>query len=469
MLKVLVERKTFLIRLEGKQGGEWCSITEISRGSVFALGFEKEAVEWLVDYLTKALALKSHMGFNKKFRGKCRVHLMEVGLQQPWKRLGEYKTCVIFFVGGPLSNVLEKGRNIRWESWPHNYEGSMHRSYAKVVSDEGPEEISGEKLREERRWKIKVRERNIIQLRRWSPKENAEIDGKFKEGWIELRGLPFHLWARLKIAMRDKAILPALLEVSDGDWVFTVVVVVVGDEEGRRGGEKGESTRVAGASHSGTDGGKREESGRSTAGGRCHVGEDNRQRKEGEKGKAMITSAGKCDKGYQLPSQSCLKTDRMDGIEATEEERWAGEDEAITDVGCRACERKAQSLARPGLSAVIRGCKLKGPMGLGLSPEGLTPFETGRRYARKKTLLLTIKKGKPDPGPLEVQSEQSSEEEGAAQFKKMWSTFFPPSSRARWGNRCSSEPISRGKTKVDSEGDSRGRRFRCQISGEKEV
>ncbi|RVX11306.1 hypothetical protein CK203_019754 [Vitis vinifera] len=33
-LKVLVERKTFLIRLEGEQGGQWCSMTEISRGSV---------------------------------------------------------------------------------------------------------------------------------------------------------------------------------------------------------------------------------------------------------------------------------------------------------------------------------------------------------------------------------------------------------------------------------------------------
>ena len=43
-LKVFVERKTFLIRLEGEQGGEWCSMIEISRGSVFALGFEKEAI-----------------------------------------------------------------------------------------------------------------------------------------------------------------------------------------------------------------------------------------------------------------------------------------------------------------------------------------------------------------------------------------------------------------------------------------
>ena len=62
--------------------------------------------------------------------------------------------------------------------------------------------------------------------------------------------------ARLKIAMKDRAILPALLEVTDGDWVFTVVVVVVGDEERRRGSEKGEPTRVAVASHSGIGGGR---------------------------------------------------------------------------------------------------------------------------------------------------------------------------------------------------------------------
>ena len=565
MVKVLVERKTFLIRLEGKQGGEWCSITEISRGSVFALGFEKDAVEWLVDYLTKALALKSHMGFNKKFRGKCRVHLMEVGfnIHGRFIRISEYATnrkpSVLIIPEGDKGrgwenikhalssllvahypNVLEKGRNIRGESWSHNYEGSMHRSYAKVVNDEGPRgsglvpigrwarAVLCESKFDRENWaevgrsvarslgkkgvitvvpisarngvffvetieeaiflhdlrKIKVGERNIIQLRRWSPKENAEIDGKFREGWIELRGLPFHLWsevhlkkiveqwgtvkdidwrtlklfdlsrARLKIAMRDKAILPALLEVSDGEWVFTVVVVVVGDEEGRRGGEKGESTRVAGASHSGTDGGKQGKSGRSTAGGRCRVGEDNRQRKEEEKGKAMITSAGKCDKGHQLPSQSSLKTDGMDGIEATGGE-WAGEDEAIPDVGCRACERKAQSLARPGLSAVISGCKLKGPMGLGLSPEGLTPFVTGTSLRKEEDSSSAIEKGKPDPGPLEVQSSRLAKKKVLHSSRKMWSTFFPPSSEKRRGIRCSNEPISRRKTKVDSEGDSR--------------
>ncbi|RVW75036.1 hypothetical protein CK203_053702 [Vitis vinifera] len=235
--------------------------------------------------------------------------------------------------------------------------------------------------------------------------------------------------ARLKIAMRDRAILPALLEVSDGDWVFTVVVVVVGDEERRRGGEKGESTRVAVASHSGTDGGRRGESGRSTAGGRYRVGEDNKQRKEGEK-------------------------DGMDEIEVTGGE-WAGEDEAITKVGCRACERKAQSLARPGLSAVITGCKLKGPMGLGLSPEVFTPFETGASLRKEEDSSSAIEKGKSDPGLLEVQSSRLAKKKVLHSSRKLWSTFFPPSSEQRRGIRCSSEPISRGKTKVDSEGDSR--------------
>ena len=33
--------------------------------------------------------------------------------------------------------------------------------------------------------------------------------------------------ARVRIAMKDKSVLPALLEVTNEDWVFTVSVVVV--------------------------------------------------------------------------------------------------------------------------------------------------------------------------------------------------------------------------------------------------
>ena len=38
-----------------------------------------------------------------------------------------------------------------------------------------------------------------VLLRRWSPKENSEVEGRFKEGWIELRGLPFHLWSEVHL------------------------------------------------------------------------------------------------------------------------------------------------------------------------------------------------------------------------------------------------------------------------------
>ena len=39
--------------------------------------------------------------------------------------------------------------------------------------------------------------------------------------------------ARIRIAMKDRSVLPALIEVIDGDWVFTISVAVVEDEEVR--------------------------------------------------------------------------------------------------------------------------------------------------------------------------------------------------------------------------------------------
>ena len=102
----------------------------------------------------------------------------------------------------------------------------------------------------------------VIALRRWSPKENSVVNGKFRRGWLELRGLPFHLWdeAQLRhilqkwgrvtkvarkslklvdltkvtlwVEMLPNVMLPALLEVEDGDWTYTVVVTVTGEDDG---------------------------------------------------------------------------------------------------------------------------------------------------------------------------------------------------------------------------------------------
>ena len=132
-LKVFVERKTFLVKLEGEHGGNWCSIIEHSRGSVFVLGFEKDAIGWMIEHLTKAIGMKSRLGFNRKFRGKFCVHLMEVGFNNHGRfiRISEFTTnressFLVILVGEkgrgwenlksalssllvvPLSNVVEK-------------------------------------------------------------------------------------------------------------------------------------------------------------------------------------------------------------------------------------------------------------------------------------------------------------------------------------------------------------------------
>ena len=77
-LKVSVERKTFWVSFEGEVEGRWCSLIEHSQGSVFVLGFETEKVSWLIEQLTKAIEMKIFMGFNIKFRGKTKVHLLKV-------------------------------------------------------------------------------------------------------------------------------------------------------------------------------------------------------------------------------------------------------------------------------------------------------------------------------------------------------------------------------------------------------
>lgn len=49
------------------------------------MGFEKEEIEWLLDHLQKASKLERSLGFNRKYRGRTRAHLLEV-LVNPSRR-----------------------------------------------------------------------------------------------------------------------------------------------------------------------------------------------------------------------------------------------------------------------------------------------------------------------------------------------------------------------------------------------
>ena len=113
MLKVSMER-TFLVRLEGEHEGNWCSITKHSRGSIYVLGSEKEEVGWLIEHLTKAIEMKSHLGFKKKYRGKFCVHLMEVCFNNHRRfiRISEFATN-----WKPTFLVIPEGKKGRgWEN-----------------------------------------------------------------------------------------------------------------------------------------------------------------------------------------------------------------------------------------------------------------------------------------------------------------------------------------------------------------
>ncbi|RVW16838.1 hypothetical protein CK203_098160 [Vitis vinifera] len=211
-LKVSMERKTFLVRLEGESGGKWCSLTEHSRGSVFALGFEKEEVGWLIEHLTKAIELKSYMGFNRKYKGKSCVHLMEV--QQPWKGLEQLKArCLQFWC--PLIEYRRKGKAVQGGSFIHKHVGPLYRSFTNELEkkDRGEEalfQLGGQKGVVT----IVPFSGGKVQLRRWLPRENLEVVGKFRGGWIELRGLPFHLWSEEHL----KKIVKQWGMVTEIDW-----------------------------------------------------------------------------------------------------------------------------------------------------------------------------------------------------------------------------------------------------------
>ena len=148
-----------------------------------SLSFEKDAVGWMIEHLTKAIEMKSHLGFNRKFRGKYCVHLMEVGFNNHGRfiRISEFatnrrssflvipegkkgrgwenlKSALSSMLVVPPSIVVEKGRQYRGERFIHNHVGPLHKSFANVVSGKGPRE--GGLVRVERWARAVVCERN---------------------------------------------------------------------------------------------------------------------------------------------------------------------------------------------------------------------------------------------------------------------------------------------------------------------
>ncbi|RVW79116.1 Transposon TX1 uncharacterized 149 kDa protein [Vitis vinifera] len=168
----LCERKTFLVRLEGEHRGNLVFDHRASRGSVYVLGFEKEEVGCLLQQPRKV-----HKDFGVHYNRK-QIFLVIPEDSVKWVEVGRV-----------VARSLRK------------------KGVATIVPFLGGKG-----------------------LRRWSPKENSKVEGKFRGGWIELRGED-------KNCNEGSVSSPALIKVIDGDWVFTMFIAVIGDEEvveGRR-------------------------------------------------------------------------------------------------------------------------------------------------------------------------------------------------------------------------------------------
>ena len=102
-------------------------------------------------------------------------------------------------------------------------------------------------------------------------------------------------------------------------------------------------------------------------------------------------------------------------------------DKVSSDEGCRATERKAQSLSKPSPLIAKVGCNIKGPSGLGQSIGG-KKIDDKKVSLRREEDSSAVGKGKATSIVPKVQSNSSMKKEVKFGSKKLWPTLFPLSS-----------------------------------------
>ncbi|KAL6315991.1 hypothetical protein AAG906_014916 [Vitis piasezkii] len=231
-------------------GGTWISITERSRGFVVSVGFGKEELEWLSEHLKKVVELEAFKGFIQKIRGKTRTHLMEIcynnrGLKETIEdfRVRAFRGC------HPMQIWLQRkdlGRSsIAVQDWVHVGKAIVGMMGTKGMVSITP--ISAYKgcffvdSARRAKWKVYFSEEMVA-------KRKYGCIWKIQRGWLELKVFLFILGRVTKVArdslklvdllkvklwveMLPNVVLPALLEVEDGAWSFTVAISVIGEDE----------------------------------------------------------------------------------------------------------------------------------------------------------------------------------------------------------------------------------------------
>ena len=118
--------------------------------------------------------------------------------------------------------------------------------------------------------------------------------------WKLISSFKYILW----LAMKDWSVLPALIEVIDRDWVFTISVAVVRDEEVKKRQSNGWVDSGGFWISLGDRWWRQEERVRSTTRGSFRVGEVGRKKKGGERRSAEVLPVGTRGKSGQAMGNS---------------------------------------------------------------------------------------------------------------------------------------------------------------------
>ncbi|KAL6348600.1 hypothetical protein AAG906_016120 [Vitis piasezkii] len=481
--KFEVEKKSFQVKFEGSNGGTWISVTERSQGFVVSVGFEKEELDWLTEHLKKAVELEASRGFIRKIRGKTRTHLMEIcdflvqdysdqaggALKETFRDAqvskGIYRGCrsyaEVVAEDGPRNGVLlsvgKWARAIiceckeKVQDWIH--EG---KAIARMMGTKGTVSITpisafkgcffvdsarrAEWFQEQGR--LLVRGRSIL-LKRWSPSENMKW-GRVTKVARESLKLADLSKVKLWVETLPNVVLPALLEVEDGAWTFTVAVSVTGevDEDDI---STSESTRnrdeLLKAGGCVSQWSKNAEGLRdSIRDNECY----NRRLLPQSRYRYLSTKlAAKRENGWEGPMFKAQPVRAQSGtrnrgrhagpvvsqahetiaVVFNTPARWffckGGRRRGFLGEDGRAFEIKAQSLPNPSPpSDAIVGYNLKGSSWLGQRLGGTMSSVKKGRSRREED--VAVRKGK----ALEVQTRGSAQKEEKAVSKKMWTTLF---------------------------------------------
>ncbi|RVX05716.1 hypothetical protein CK203_027327 [Vitis vinifera] len=478
--RIIVEKKSFQVKFEGLTGGTWVSITERSRGFVVSIGFDMEELDWLMEHLKKAVEREVHENYTICYKKETFISCHPEGVKgKGWEDLRKAILSVQEYSKRDGGASKEKNGDIRMNG--DTFRGG--RSYAEVVA-EASLRTGGRAIARMMGMKGMVSINHFRFQRMLLFEFHFEEMGEGNEGGkgnFEAGGLDE---AKLWVEMLPNVVLPALLEVEDGEWSYTVAVSVTGEAEDvdavtskinrsrnkwvRVGGCVSQSSKAAKGlqgsvkdiecyrkrrlpraryrqsrtclADKGEIGGGWSRSGPAEAN---FIGESSFKAHKVSAQSGMrhrgLQDGPKAPQAHQSASASSLSPQRAASstkaiVMLCPDDARAGAEVFFREEG-RAVELKAQSLPNPRpWSDNTVGCKFKGPSGLGQNLGGTKP--SGMEvWSRREE--IEARKGK---APA-VHTRDATQEEETAISKKTWSTLFPPSADRRQGHRCSSEPI----------------------------